>query len=229
MVVVIHGGFWRAPYDHTLMTALCAALAAHGAAAWNVEYRRIGDRGGAWPGTLLDVGAAADHVRVLARDHALDATRVVALGHSAGGHLATWLAARSRLAPGSALYAPDPLPLRAALSQAGVVDLTRAYELGLSINAVEQLLGGTPAAVPERYAAASPQALLPLGAPVVLLHGTADDTVPFAMSADYARAAQAAGDAVTLVPFPGAGHYELIDPATPEGRACVEHALRRVG
>src|SRR5579864_1380245 len=131
VIMMIHGGFWRDRFDLEYAGHPCAALTAAGAATWNVEYRRIGNPGGGWPGTLLDVALAADHLRELAADYGLDLDRVVTMGHSAGGHLALWLAARGRIPAGETLYTPDPLPLRAAVALAGVADLRRAWELGL--------------------------------------------------------------------------------------------------
>jgi acetyl esterase/lipase len=212
LAILIHGGFWRVRYDVRHLGHLATALTAEGIATWSIEYRRIGDSGGGWPGTFLDVAAAADHARTLAPIHGLDLGRVIAVGHSAGGQLACWLAARSRIAVGSPVRVGDPLPLHGALSLAGVVDLRAAWELGLSDQVVEQLLDGDPDTVPERYAAASPYDLLPLGTRQILMHGTDDDIVPFEMSERYAARAQEAGDRADLVTLQGMGHFEPIDP-----------------
>lgn len=228
-LVTIHGGFWRARYGLDYFAVVCDALAAAGVATWNIEYRRLGDEGGGWPGTLLDVAAAVDFMRELAAHYPLDVARIGTLGHSAGGHLAFWAAGRARIAPSSALRVPDPLPLRCAVALAGVSDLRRAWELRLSANVTEDFLGGTPTSVPERYAAASPAALLPLGVPQALIHGTADEDVPYEISAGYSEAARAAGDDVALLTLPGAGHFALVDPATPEWGAARAAALRLLG
>ena len=221
---MIHGGFWRARYDLTHIGHLCAALTRAGLATWSLEYRRIGHPGGGWPGTFHDVAAGLDYVATLAPQYHLDRSRVVTLGHSAGGHLAVWLAARPRIPLTDPLASRDPLPLRGAVSLAGVLDLHRAWERHLSNDVVVEFLGGTPAQLPERYATASPQALLPIGVPQHLLHGTEDDSVPFAISESYATAATAAGDDVRLVRLPAAGHFELIDPQSWEWPA-VEAAV----
>jgi acetyl esterase/lipase len=184
---------------------------------WNIEYRRLGNAGGGWPGTFQDVACAAEHLRELAPVHQLDLGNVVAMGHSAGGHLALWLAARRRIPEASPLHSPNPLALRAALALAGVADLRQAWQLGLSGNAVQELLGGGPEVVPDRYAAASPAEMLPLGVRQVLLHGTADRVVPFEIGERYCDRARRAGDRVTLVPLADSGHFELIAPETPEG------------
>ena len=180
VVVLIHGGYWRARYGLELMRDLAADLAERGIAAWNIEYRRVGNVGGGWPGTFLDVARATDYLRELATPYNLDPGKVIPIGHSAGGHLALWLAARSRLDARSPIRgAEQPLALAGAISLAGVLDLHLAYELHLSNDAVVELLGATPQEAPERYAAASPAALLPLGVPQVLIHGTAVDNVYF--------------------------------------------------
>jgi len=216
VAIVIHGGYWRAAYGLDYFDAPCAALAAAGVAVWNVEYRRLGNRGGGWPNTLLDVALAADHLRALAQTYPLDLTRVVALGHSAGGHLACWLAARPRIPADAPLHMDDPLPIHGVVSLAGVVDLRRAWELRLSSNVTEQLLGGAPDAVPDRYAAASPYELLPLGVRQVHIHGTADENVPLEISERYVARARELGDDATLITLPGVGHFEPVEATTQE-------------
>lgn len=230
VVLSIHGGFWMAQYGLDLHGKLCTWLCRHGYATWNIEYRRVGQPGGGWPGTLQDAAAAADHLRALAAPYGLDPERVVALGHSAGGHLALWLAGRHRLAPPSPLHSPAPLPLRGVVALAAVADL----ELMAQIHAergrpreespVPNLLGGTPAAVPERVAWASPARLAPLGVPTVLVHGTADENVPLAVSMAYARVA---GPEAALVELPGVDHFQVIDPESAAWPA-VAAALARL-
>jgi acetyl esterase/lipase len=221
LAICLHGGFWRAQYDLVHLGHLCAALAAAGIATWNVEYRRVGHEGGGWPETFLDVGRGTDYVRELARQYPLDLGRVITVGHSAGGHLALWVAGRRRVPAGSEIASADPLPLHGTVSLAGVVDLARAHALGLSADATGDLLGGSPETVSERYSAASPAALLPLGVPQLLIHGTADDSVPFELSEMYVEAASAAGDEATLLALPGTGHFEVIDPLSHEWPAIL--------
>jgi acetyl esterase/lipase len=226
---VVHGGYYRARYDLGYIGHLAAALARVGVATWSIEYRRIGQAGGGWPGTFLDAGAALDDLRRLAPRHALDLDRVVTLGHSAGGQLALWLASRSRLPPGSELSAPDPLPTAGVVALAPVADLERASRLRLSEGIVDELLGGTPESVPDRYQLTSPVLRLPLGVPQVVIHGTADDSVPLELSQTYAAAAEAAGDRAELVVPPGADHFDIVDPRTPTFDATRQAVLRLLG
>lgn len=213
VVVLIHGGFWRAAYSLSLMRRLARDLAHNGITAWNIEYRRIGNHEGGWPNTLLDVALATDYLRTLAPQYALDIQKVVPVGHSAGGHLAVWLAARHRISAGELLM-QDPLPLAGVVSLAGCIDLDYVAQLNLGDNAAVALLGGEPQDVPERYATASPAALLPLDVPQVLIHGTRDDRVPFNVSQSYALIANDAGDDITLIELPGADHFVVIDPTS---------------
>jgi len=213
--VVIHGGFWRATYGLEYIGHVCAALTDAGIATWNIEYRRLGHPGGGWPGTVEDVADAADHLQSIGAEFNLDLNRVIAIGHSAGGHLALWLGTRKKL-------------LRAVISLAGVADLRRAWALRLSNTVVADFLGGSPEEVPDRYESASPIEQLPLGLPQKLFHGTADTSVPYEISERYVHAAQMRGDDAELITLEGAGHFELVDPHTKEFRLVRETALSLV-
>lgn len=202
VVVMFHGGYWQAIYNLTHAGHLCVDLAAHGIATLNVEYRRIGDPGGGWPAMLEDVCRALDGLAALADEHQLDLSRLVVMGHSAGGHLALLAARRGSV------------PLRAAVSLAGVVDLRAIDATGDDRGQIARMLGGLPEEVPERWAEASPSAQLPLGFRYVLACGTED--VHWQPNEAFAVAARAAGDDVELLPLPGAGHFELVDPLSPE-------------
>lgn len=216
VAILIHGGCFKAAYA-TLrdLAPMGDALKEMGIATWNVEYRRLGQPGGGWPGTYRDVGRAIDHLRELAGAHALDLNRAVIVGHSAGGHLAMWAAARARVPNGSEVYLPEPLPVRGVLDLAGPVDLTanvRGYEELCRDTVITALLGGTAAQVPERYAHVSAVQLVPLGVPQVLLMGEHEEFVPRHFAEQYARAATAAGDRVELIVIPGVGHFEIASP-----------------
>jgi acetyl esterase/lipase len=199
-VIFIHGGFWLNAYslDHT--AHLCAALARAGAVVWSLEYRRLGDPGGDWAGMSEDVIQGAKHLVTVATQYNLDLRRVVASGHSAGGQLALWLAAQ------------QAVDLRGVIPLAAVSDLRRAYAMQMNGGVVGQLLGGSPDKVPQRYAAADPMELLPIPAPQRVVHGTADDIVPFEMSERFAKASKNS----KLIALAGAGHFELIDPRAKE-------------
>jgi acetyl esterase/lipase len=214
VVIGIHGGYWRARYDLNHFGHACSALTASGFATWNIEYRRTGEPGGGWPGTFLDVAAAADFLRVLAPQYNLALDHALSLGHSAGGHLALWLAGRHKIANESPIFTAHPLPLSGAVALAGAVDLRHTWALGLSDNATGLLIGGSPTEFPERYAAGSPYDLLPLGIRQFLLHGTDDADLPLEVSERYVRRAAAKGDSATLLTLPDVGHFELIDPAS---------------
>jgi dipeptidyl aminopeptidase/acylaminoacyl peptidase len=203
LAVVIHGGFWRAKYDLEYIRPVCDALVHAGIATWNLEYRRIGNPGGGWPGTFDDVAAGVGHLASLASTFSVDLDRVITIGHSAGGHLALWVAAQNSLFIG-------------AISLAGVVDLRRASELQLGNGIVADLLGDSPHEVPERYDFASPIERLPLGIPQQLFHGTADANVPLEISDRYVHTAQLRGDDAKLIALEGAGHFDVVDPRTKE-------------
>ena len=223
VVILLHGGFWRASYSLKLMRTLARDLAQRGIAVWNVEYRRVGNAGGGWPGTLQDVAHAADFLRHIASGSTLDLNRVVTLGHSAGGQLALWLAARARLPHQSPLsVSKTPLKLVGAVSLAGANDLKLIWHHDLGQGAARAFLGGSPHTFPERYYLASPAALLPLGIPQVLVHGTGDSLVPLVISQHYARQATLAGDHVKLIELADADHFTLINSTTPAWSRIVE-------
>jgi acetyl esterase/lipase len=221
-MVVIHGGSWQARYGRIAMRGLVGDLLRRGWASWNIEYRRVGN-GGGWPATFEDVAAAIDHLPQL--DAPLDLTRVSVLGHSAGGHLALWAAGRDRLPMGAPGFRDGGcrVRLRQAIAQAGVCDLVDAYRQWRG-GAVRALMGGAPDEVSERYAVGDPIRLIPPGIPVLLVHGTLDETVSVKLSRSYERAVNAAGGEVELVEIEGtAGHHRAhIDPRTPAWAAVVE-------
>ena len=229
VVVLVHGGCFKSAYA-TLrdMAPMGDALKDVGIATWNVEYRRLGQPGGGWPGTYLDVGRAVDYLRTLADSNALDLDHVVIVGHSAGGHLAMWAAARARVPAGSDVHIAEPLPVRGVVDLAGPVDLTaniEGYQGLCRDSVVTSLLGGTPAAVPERYAQASAIKLLPLGIPQVFVIGEHEEFVPRPLAEAYVRAATNAGDSVRLIVLPSAGHFEIASPRA-ETWPRVEAAIR---
>ncbi len=209
VVVLIHGGCWRAQYGLEPMGQFARALNAHGIAVCNLEYRRLGN-GGGWPTTFKDVAAAADSIRGFAEVHNLDLERVVTVGHSAGGHLAMWLGCRRQLKPDATLYAEDPLPISGVVSLAGVVDLTEAVKQEICNGAPQELVGGLPGEVGAHYLEGSPSAFLPLGIPHVHINGASDHIVPIDYVRRFVVSAQAVGDQAELIAVEGAGHFEIV-------------------
>ena len=197
----IHGGFWRAKYDLVHTGHLCEALRAAGVATFNIEYRRVGNAGGGWPGTFEDIRAAYRFVQQERSRFHLDLDRLIVMGHSAGGQLALCLAAHET-------------SLHRAISLAGVVDLKKAFALHLSHDAVVEFLGGKPDAVPEHYREADPMELTTPHTQQWLLHGSDDDTVPLELSRDYVMQKKKLGEPAELLEIRRAGHFDLIDPAS---------------
>jgi len=219
LVINIHGGFWRAKYNLDHAGHLCAALTARGLATANLEYRRVGNDGGAWPGTFSDIRSAYHFLVQNARAHDLDSRRIVVMGHSAGGQLALCFAAHES-------------GVHRVISLAGVIDLQRAYQLHLSNDAVVEFLRGTPSEVPDHYREADPMQLSITQARQWLIHGSADDTVPPAFSRDYVaikqnRRGKEKEDA-HLLEIPGARHTDLIDPRTQPWKQIEETVVQFV-
>jgi acetyl esterase/lipase len=214
LIVFLHGGFWRAAYDRAHTGPLATALAAAGYAVCVPEFRRTGQDGGGWPGTFDDVAIAVSGLPGQVRGEAglsvISDEPVLLAGHSAGGQLALWAAGRHLLEPGSRWRAEQRV--RGVVALAAVSDLAACYAQGLGRGAAALLMGGGPEKHADRYRAADPSSLLPLGCPVRLVHGSLDDRVPCAMSREYVRKAGAAGDDTRLDELPGTGHFEVIDP-----------------
>ena len=201
LAVMIHGGFWRVKYDLLPAGHLCAALAGAGFATANVEYRRVGEPGGGWPGTVEDVKQAVQFARLHAARFRGDPHRTIVMGHSAGGHLALWLAGEIADLAGVVALAP-------------VASLRLAWELRLGNGAVAEFLQGSPTEVPGRYQAADP-AQRPSAVPRVLIHGTADEIVPIELSREYVRLRRCDPVPVRLVELPACDHFDVADPQSP--------------
>lgn len=231
VIVLLHGGCWLNEFDYRYMTRLAAVLTEQGYATWTPEFRRVGDASGGWPNTLLDAAKATDYLAVLVKQHPLDLSKVVTVGHSAGGQLALWLAARRKLPADSPLYSAHPLAIHGVIGLDAITDLA-TYRIGppdSCHSAVDPLMDGTPQTQPRRYAESSPMALLPLGVPQWLVQGEEDPIVSTVSVRSYVAAATHAGDRVTLLTQPGAGHFESAVPVGPAWKAvlmAVQKAVR---
>jgi len=225
VVVLVHGGCWA---DHLqgldprattmdLLRPLAAALTGAGFATWNVEYRRNGNPGGGWPGTFQDLSSATDFLRTIAAKYQLDLQRVVAVGHSSGGQLALWLAARGKIAASSAIYTKNPLPLKGAVDIDGPPELANIQPLEekfCGLPAITQFLGGTPSEQPARYHDATIASYLPTGVPHVLIGGALLGAVQPQIDA-YAAAAKAAGENFRVIKLEGSNHFAMLSPHSP--------------
>ncbi|MBA4047017.1 MAG: alpha/beta hydrolase [Sphingomonas sp.] len=215
-VVMVHGGCWQTEIaDRSLMNWIAADLRGRGYAVWNIDYRGVDRAGGGYPGTFADGGAAADALRDAAARYQLDLTRVVAIGHSAGGHLALWLAGRARLPKGSALRTAQPLAIAHVISLGGLPDLeavAASPDNGCGTDVIAKLTGAPSPDHPDVFADTSVPRLLPLGVAQDLVNGENDRIIPMRLGTGYTAKASASGDPVTLHRIPATGHVELIAP-----------------
>ncbi|MCY3832226.1 MAG: alpha/beta hydrolase [Chloroflexi bacterium] len=208
LIVLIHGGGYRELYDLKPLGSVVAALADRGFAVWNIEYRRFGN-GGDYPQMFLDVSAAADYLPQLAARHELDLSRVISMGHSAGGHLALWLAGRHKIETTSPLFVAEPLAVHGALALAPLADVSHGSESELSSDALLAVMGGTATSAPPAYGNGCPRQLLPLGARQQIIVGS-EDKAMLANAQRYADVATSAGDEVDLQVIEGVGHFEIV-------------------
>ena len=235
LVVFLHGGWWQSAYDLEYAGHLCAALKTAGIASWSIEYRRVGSTGGGWPATFQDVAAGCDYVATLAKSYPIDLNRVIAMGHSAGGHLAFWLAGRHHIPEASTIYERQPaVALRGAIALAGAVDLRLTCDLSGYFTfahdkrEVYSLMGGPPAVFEDRYRAGNPGDLLPFGIPQVLIQGSEDGQIPPQLPARWAEMARRQGDEVTVAIVPGAGHFDVVDPRSSAWPVVQDAVLKMV-
>lgn len=218
VVLMVHGGCWTSSIaDRSLMNWIADDLRTSGVAVWNIDYRGVDRTGGGYPGTFADAGKAADRLTANARKYNLDTRRIVAIGHSAGGHLALWLAARAKLPATSPFYTARALRIAHVISLGGLPDLeatAASPDNGCGTEVLARLVGTPTAAHPDVYADTSVPRLLPLGVKQDLINGREDHVIPFVMATDYIAKAKAAGDTATLHTMPATGHVELIAPET---------------
>lgn len=226
VVLMVHGGCWQTSIaDRRLMDWIAADLRAAGVAVWNIDYRGVDRPGGGYPGTFEDVSRATESMKTYAKRLNLDLGRVVAVGHSAGGHLALWLAGRPKLPQSSPLRVADPLPIAHVVSLGGLPDLeatAASPDNGCGTEVVAKLTGG-------RFADTSVPRLLPLGVPQDLVNGREDRIIPFRLATGYRDQAAMAGDRVALHTVPRTGHVELIAPETAAWAQAKRLILKALG
>jgi acetyl esterase/lipase len=239
IVLLVHGGCWADHFEHydpritsyDLLKPLAAALTNSGATTWNIEYRRSGSPNGTWAATYLDIAAATDYLRKLAPANNLDLSRIIVVGHSSGGQLALWLAARSKLPKSSQIHTGNPLPLKQIIDLDGPPDLAAAQPLESNycpIPAITQFMQGTPATQPQRYHDGSAQSFLPLGVPQTIAAAGLLESEP-TLASSYKAAAEAKGDSVTILSLKGASHFDPLDPSTPSGKTLLSAILTAAG
>ena len=232
VAVIIHGGCWTKEFGGiTQMRNMAGNLAGQGIAVWNVEYRRYDEEGGGYPGMYHDVATAMDSLRALAPQHQLDLSRIVLLGHSAGGHLAQWAGSRARLPRSSPLYVADPLPVPVVISLGGLADLRNEQALIKSScdRDMAQLAGAASAARPDIFSDTSPAEMLPAGVHTVLIHGEHDNIAPLRVGEDYARRARAAGDSAEVLVLPGGSHYDEVAASSPSWPLILTQVRKALG
>lgn len=233
VVVLVHGGCWTIQFGGIRqMRNVAGALAAQGIAVWNVEYRRADEEGGGYPGTYHDINAALDKLGAEAANYQLDTSRIVAMGHSAGGQLVQWIAGRSRIAPSSPLFHPNPLPVRDIISLGGLADLRHEKDLiKASCGRDTAELAGTPSAArPDVFSDTNAAELVPNGSRTVLITGERDTISPPRAAHDYAARARKAGDQAEVLILPGASHYDEIAASSASWKLVlpvIRDALRR--
>ena len=233
VVLMVHGGCWQTDIaDRSIMDWIAADLAARGIAVWNIDYRGVDRPGGGYPGTFADVAAAVDHLRRIGPAHGLATDRIVALGHSAGGHLALWAAARPGLPVGSALAGGDPLPIAAVIATGALPDIQAALALennSCTQSAMPALTGTATAARPDVFADTSIPGLLPLGTRQFLINADRDRIAPMSLAASYASQAAEKQETVERISIAGEGHVELIAPGTRAWDATVVLIRQQLG
>ena len=238
IIMIIHGGFWRKNFDLTQMHEMAEQLAKQGIATWNIEYNRVGHEEGGWPGTFLDVANAFNYIKVLAQKYPIDLNNILIMGHSAGGHLALWLAGNDLVDPNSEIYLPiDGLNIKGVISLAGVSDLEKMYDIHywkyklyeIYDNPTADLLGGSPDEYRERYINASPKHLINTNIPTMLIHGALDVNVPIGLSEQFYEEALAKKANTSLEILKDAEHFEVIVPHTNSWSVITECIERLIG
>jgi acetyl esterase/lipase len=226
VAIIIHGGCYLAQYNLAYMGEFAEVVAQAGMATWNIEYRRVGNAGGGWPGTFLDVAAAADYLRTLAQEYPLDLTKIMVIGHSSGGQLAIWLATRDRIIPDSELYCQNPLPVHSVIALAPVTDIARRYRQRDCDNSAGKLMGGSPDLQNHRYRQVSPIELLPVPTQQLVVLGDQDTQNRHEETDNYLEKARILGGEIDFQRIASSGHFEMIDPKTAAWLEVKDSILR---
>lgn len=233
VIIIVHGGGWSKHVGLHVLDPVAEILTDNGYATWNIEYRRIGQEGGGWPGTFHDVSNAADYVKTLANTYPIDVDRVFTLGHSAGGHLALWIAGRHRLPLDSELATTkNPVQIKGVINLAGISDLRTMYTISSIAsrriktgNSVFDFMQGSPSDIEDRYNEASPIALLPIGVKQLIIHGSLDTVVPIGLNVKYKETAEKLGDTVKFAQLPEAEHFLLTDTTSEVWQDVLKETL----
>lgn len=228
VAIFIHGGCWLAEFDISHTEKLTAALAQNGIATWSLEYRRVGNEGGGWPGTFQDIGHGADHLASIADEFNLNLDRVITMGHSAGGHLAIWAAARGAIPAESEISAANPIRVNGVLALAPAADLRSLHEAEHCGHVVDQLMDGSPEEQPDHYRWGNPVELSPGKLPQILIIGK-HDTVWAPAGLRYFDVASERGDNVEMIEATESGHFEMIDPDSSTWPLVLQSAQMLLG
>lgn len=228
LVIMLHGGAWESDYSLDYMSPLAEALTDAGVATWNIEFRRLSNKGGSYPGIFLVAAHGIDYARQLAKKYPIDLDRVVLMGHSSGGHLATWAAGRQNIPASSEFYTNDPLPVSGVVDLAGVLDLESAYKHGRK-DVLKLLAAKDGSDIADKAPIASSINLLPMGVPQTLIIGSKDNTWRLGSQRRYRDAGVEGGDAIDLVELDGANHFDTVDPCSPAWDPIVSAVLEYTG
>lgn len=222
VAIIVHGGCYLAKYDLSYMNQLAEAVTRLGFATWNLEYRRVGNPGGGWPGTFLDVADGSDHLREIAEDYLLDLSKVIVVGHSSGGQLGIWLSGRNKIKPDSDIYRPDPLVVQTSVALAPVADIGRRYKQGNCDNSANKLMGGSPKAQTDRYRQVSPIEMLPIDTRQIVVLGEQDTQERKEETKEYIDRGKEVGNEIDFEWLKNSDHFTLINDGEAAGQEVIK-------
>lgn len=221
VAIVVHGGCYLSKHSFDYMNELSDAITDIGFATWNLEYRRVGNPGGGWPLTFLDVADGTDHLRHIAEKYTLNLDQTIVVGHSSGGQLGIWLAGRDKISSTSELYRPAPLPIQTSVALAPVADIARRYRQENCDNSAEKLMGGSPGSQKERYKQVSPVEMLPINANQIVLLGEQDTQTRKEETSEYMDKAKATGSHAEFLWLKNSNHFTFLKPEEPAGQEVL--------